>query len=325
MSNKKKDDINNNITQNNQSLRNYKKRGTFKENEIDELYTVTTKKLGDKYRNRLSLLMYKGNQVKNYFSKRANLDDDDDVIYESDNEEKLYITSSHFKNKSKANSLKDITKNKNNSSIQNFTENMSKFMTNDTNNYNSKDNISDDKKEISKIKEMYKRFKEEKMNLEIKKLLLNEEKEMPKYLERQIFDQLSKKYNFMKEEDKKSPKKKSNTYRSQIINKNAYQFYPNNNNLYSFNFIKGKTDELNTLKARNFRNYLSPIFFLGKTRDKFLNRISYASHEKFRKKIKKQNINDIKTENIRFLNIMGKDINELHEINKNNKNILTGT
>ena len=92
MSNNKKDNI-----QNHQSLRNYKKRGTFQENEIDELYNATTRKLDDKYRNRLSLLMYKGNQVKNYFSQRANLDN---IIYESDNEEKLYITSSHFKNKS---------------------------------------------------------------------------------------------------------------------------------------------------------------------------------------------------------------------------------
>jgi len=40
--------------------------------------------------------MYKGNQVKNYFSQRANLDN---IIYESDNEEKLYITSSDFKKK----------------------------------------------------------------------------------------------------------------------------------------------------------------------------------------------------------------------------------
>ena len=318
MSNNKKDNI-----QNHQSLRNYKKRGTFQENEIDELYNATTRKLDDKYRNRLSLLMYKGNQVKNYFSQRANLDN---IIYESDNEEKLYITSSDFKKKSKANSQKNMIKNNNNSSLHNFTENMSNFLTNDTNNYNSNDNLSNNKKERSKIKDMYNKFKEEKMNLEIKKLLLNEDKEMPKYLERQIFEQLSKKYNFMKVENKKFSKNNSNIYRSKIPNKNSFYFFPkNNNNLYSVNFIKDKTDELNTLKSKKYNNYLSPIFFLGKTRDKFLNRISYASHKKFRKEIKKQNINDIKIDNIKYLNIMGKDINELHEINKNNKNILTGT
>ena len=318
MSNNKKDNI-----QNHQSLRNYKKRGTFQENEIDELYNATTRKLDDKYRNRLSLLMYKGNQVKNYFSQRANLDN---IIYESDNEEKLYITSSDFKKKSKANSQKNMIKNNNNSSLHNFTENMSNFLTNDTNNYNSNDNLSNNKKERSKIKDMYNKFKEEKMNLEIKKLLLNEDKEMPKYLERQIFAQLSKKYNFMKVENKKFSKNNSNIYRSKIPNKNSFYFFPkNNNNLYSVNLIKDKTDELNTLKSKKYSNYLSPIFFLGKTRDKFLNRISYASHKKFRKEIKKQNINDIKIDNIKYLNIMGKDINELHEINKNNKNILTGT
>ena len=243
MSNNKKDNI-----QNHQSLRNYKKRGTFQENEIDELYNATTRKLDDKYRNRLSLLMYKGNQVKNYFSQRANLDN---IIYESDNEEKLYITSSDFKKKSKANSQKNMIKNNNNSSLHNFTENMSNFLTNDTNNYNSNDNLSNNKKERSKIKDMYNKFKEEKMNLEIKKLLLNEDKEMPKYLERQIFAQLSKKYNFMKVENKKFSKNNSNIYRSKIPNKNSFYFFPkNNNNLYSVNFIKDKTDELNTLKSK---------------------------------------------------------------------------
>ena len=173
---------NNNYNSNGYNLRNYVKKGTIKENAIDELYKKTTLKLGDDYRNRLSTLLYRENHVKDYFNKRINLDN---IIYEYDDEKKLYITLTKFKNNNSG---------QKNNSFQNLTENMSKFMTNDTNNYNGNENNKNENKDKLKVKDLLDKFKEERMKIEIKKLLLNEEKEMPKYLERQIFDQLSKKY-----------------------------------------------------------------------------------------------------------------------------------
>ena len=127
----KKDDNELNIKPNN--LRNYKKKGTIKENILNELYSTTFKKLDDKYKDRLSLLLYNGNNVNNYFSKRVNLDK---VVYKYDND-RLYITLSDFNNKIKSYSVKNINDNKNNSSYQNYTENMSNYMTCDTNNINN--------------------------------------------------------------------------------------------------------------------------------------------------------------------------------------------
>lgn len=309
------------------NLRNYVKKGTIKENAIDELYNVTTKKLGEKYQNRLSLLLYNGGKVKNYFDKRANLDK---VIYEyKEDEDKLYITLADFKKKNNSNSLKNIGNNKNNSSFQNYTENASKFLTSDTNHYNysknnnSNDNIINGKKNKLKIRDIYDKFKEERLNIEIKKLLLNEDKPMPKNLEREIFEKLNLEYNFMKE-DKKYSKNNLKLYGNKsIISKYDSLIPKNNKNINYVSYIKKKTDELNKIKLKRKKNYLSPIFFLGKTNDKFIHHISYASHEKLKIEKNDKDINNIKKENIKFLKIMGKDVNELHEINSNNKNIMS--
>lgn len=311
----------NNLIPKSKKLKNYVKKGTQKEIAINELYNVTTKKLGNDYRNKLSQLLYDGNQVKHYFSKRVNLDE---VIYENEDDKKLYITLTKFKNQKNVNSFKNIGHNKNNNSFQNYTENMSKFLTCDTNNYNNNENIIGEKKKL-KVKDLYDKFKEERMNIEIKKLLLNEEKDLPKHLEREIFEQLSQKYNFIKDKDNNSrPKNISSIYGSKSLIKSSNSFFPQyNKNFESIKLIKEKTEQLNSLKSKKYTNYLSPIFFLGKTRDKYLHNISYASHKKFRKQKKEQNINDIKKENIKYLKLIGNEINELHEINKDNKKIIT--
>ena len=49
---------NSNIQNSSSSLKNYIKKGTIKENAIDELYNRTTKKLEEDYRGRLHLLLY---------------------------------------------------------------------------------------------------------------------------------------------------------------------------------------------------------------------------------------------------------------------------
>jgi len=304
---------NSNINQINNNLRNYKKKGTIKENAIDELYNVTIKKLDDKYKDRLSLLMYNGNKVKNYFSKRADLDN---IIYNYKDEDKLYITLSNFKKNNNGSTSDNVLKNKNNSSYQNYTENVSNYLTNDTNNNNSSQNQMSEKKVKILARDMYEDFKEEILDREIKKLLLNEEKDLPRNLEKQIFAQLRKKYNFIKEE-KKSPKNNLRVYASY---KGNPLFKDNNVKFDSVDIIKKKTNELNILKAKKYKSYLSPIFFLGKTNDKFIQNISYASHKKFRKEKEDQNINNIKLENNKYLKIMGKDLNDLHEINKENNN-----
>jgi len=157
---KKNNDTNNNINSNTYNLRNYVKKGTIKENAINELYKKTTLKLGDNYRNRVSTLLYKENHVKDYFAKRLNLDN---IIYEYDDEKKLYITLTKFKNENNHNSLKNSGQN--NNSFHNFTENMSKFMTNDTNNYNSNENNKAENKDKLKVKDLLDKFKEERMNI----------------------------------------------------------------------------------------------------------------------------------------------------------------
>ena len=309
---------NSNIQNCSNSLKNYVKKGTIKENAIDELYNRTTKKLEEDYRGRLHLLLYNGNNVKDYFTKRVNLEK---VVYNYDDEDKLYITLADFKKKKNVASFKSIDQAKSNSSYQNYTENVSNFLTCDTNNYsNFETQTEETKRNKLLVKDIYDKFREVQLNREIKQLLLNEDKELPKHIERQIFERLNKEYNFMKED-----KKKSNNNLKIYSSYKSKPFFQNKNlNLKKIDIFREKADELRTLKQKKHIKYLSPIFFLGKNKDKYkyIDNISYASHQKLKKDNIGKDINDIKKENIRYLKIMGKGINDLHEVNLENKDII---
>ena len=309
---KRKDDNDLNIPAN--DLKNYTKKGPIEENALKELYQATVKKLDDKYKNRLSLLLYNGNNVDNYYLKRVNLDK---IEYKYD-KDKLYITLSNFNNKNKSSSVNNISKYKTNNSVQNFTENMSNVITNDTNNINNSEYLYKDRKQKISTKANYEKFQDERYEREINELLLNENKKLSKKLENYIFKKLSQQYNFMKE-DKKNPIHNIKLYSN---NKNKPFFQGNKIKIKSIDNIKEKTDELRALKSRNHKSYLSPIFFLGKTNDKYIQKISYDSHDKLKKENKAEIINNIKKDNIKYLKIMGKDVNNLKEINKENEDII---
>ena len=299
-----------------ENLRNYIKKGTIKENAIDELYKRTTKKLDDGYRNRLSLLLYNGRNVNDYFTKRVNLDN---VTIKINTEDKLYITLSNFKDKEKASSQNKEYKN--NKYSKNYTNNGSNcYICDNSNNSNNSHNINKNKIRL-RAEEAFGNWQEIILNKNIDKLLLNESEEIPINIQKQIWTQLRDKYNFMKDEKKQTNHSKIfNNYKVEPLIKNSYSYFPKrydkkfNSNI---KLIKEKTDELNKLKSRRYKNYLSPIFFLGKSRDKFLHQINYNLSEKFIKEINKQDINDIKKENVKYLNIIEKDIIDLHEVNKN--------
>ena len=309
---KRKDDNDLNIPAN--DLKNYTKKGPIEENALKELYQATVKKLDDKYKNRLSLLLYNGNNVDNYYLKRVNLDK---IEYKYD-KDKLYITLSNFNNKNKSSSVNNISKYKTNNSVQNFTENMSNVITNDTNNINNSEYLYKDRKQRISTKANYEKFQDERFEREINELLLNENKKLSKKLENYIFKKLSQQYNFMKE-DKKNPIHNIKLYSN---NKSKPFFQLNKIKIKSIDNIKEKTDELRALKSRNHKSYLSPIFFLGKTNDKYIQKISYDSHDKLKKENKAEIINNIKKDNIKYLKIMGKDVNNLKEINKENEDII---
>ena len=309
---KRKDDNDLNIPAN--DLKNYTKKGPIEENALKELYQATVKKLDDNYKNRLSLLLYNGNNVDNYYLKRVNLDK---VEYKYD-KDKLYITLSNFNNKNKSSSVNNINKYKTNNSVQNFTENISNVITNDTNNINNSEYLYKDRKQKISTKANYEKFQDERYEREINELLLNENKKLSKKLENYIFKKLSQQYNFMKE-DKKNPIHNIKLYSN---NKNKPFFQGNKIKIKSVDNIKEKTDELRALKSRNHKSYLSPIFFLGKTNDKYIQKISYDSHDKLKKENKAEIINNIKKDNIKYLKIMGKDVNNLKEINKENEDII---
>ena len=256
--------------------------------------------------------------MKDYFTKRVNLEK---VVYNYDDEDKLYITLADFKKKKNVASFKSINQAKSNSSYQNYTENLSNFLTCDTNNYsNFETQTEETKRNKLLVKDIYDKFREVQLNREIKQLLLNEDKELPKHIERQIFERLNKEYNFMKED-----KKKSNNNLKIYSSYKIKPFFQNKNlNLKKIDIFREKADELRTLKQKKHIKYLSPIFFLGKNKDKYkyIDNISYASHQKLKKDNIGKDINDIKKENIRYLKIMGKGINDLHEVNLENKDII---
>ena len=165
--------------------------------------------------------------------------------------------------------------------------------------------------------------------------------ELPKNAQKQIFNQLKMKYRFEDSiknkknyfsQHKSSNRNYNNTKKADTetprANKDTHLIFPkinNDNRLLDYLYIlKTKTDELNTIKQRKYKNYLSPIFFLGKNRANYLNNIKYTSFSKLQliNAKTKRDFKTINQENEKYLKIMGNDINTLSQINNENKNIL---
>lgn len=325
---------NNNSTFLSQTKSNiYTKKGTLKENQINLLYNLTHNKLNQEYINKLSQLLYDCKSTKNYSLKRINLDK---AIYKYDKNNELYITLPNFNYKNRS-----ITYDNKNSSIHNFTENGSNYLTNDTNynvsNYNQVNQGKDINKKKLNLNDIFGRREEEKLNRTIKKLLLNEDMEISKKTQKQIFNQLNLKYKFegfipnkrpyvshQKLINRKLATKQCDTETIKV-NKDTHYIFPQiNNNKYLdyLNVLKTKTNELNTIKKRKYKNYLSPIFFLGKNKANYLNNIKYTSYGKLSNGKTKKDFKTINQENEKYLKIMGNDINTLNEINNENKDII---
>lgn len=300
------------------------------------LYNLTRNKLNPEYINKLTQLLYDCKSTKNYSLKRINLDK---AIYKYDKNNELYITLPNFNYKNKSvtyDNNSNRIKNKNNS-IQNYTENGSNFLTNDTN-YNISyinPNIpkNENKKKLT-LKDLYGNREKEELDKTIKKLLLNEDLEMPKKAEKQIFNQLNKKYKFEGSQNKKRyvsqtklfSKRYDTDTESIKVNKNINYIFPQINRQNKFvdylKIIKNKTNELNSIKQKKSKSYLSPLFFLGKNRDNYLNNIKYISYRKFSNDKNLKNSEKISEENHKYLKKMGDDIDNLNIINNENKDIL---
>lgn len=300
------------------------------------LYNLTRNKLNSDYINKLTQLLYDCKSTKNYSLKRINLDK---AIYKYDKNNELYITLPNFNYKNKSvtyDNNSNRIKNKNNS-IQNYTENGSNFLTNDTN-YNISyinPNIpkNENKKKLT-LKDLYGNREKEELDKTIKKLLLNEDLEMPKKAEKQIFNQLNKKYKFEGSQNKKRyvsqtklfSKRYDTDTESIKVNKNINYIFPQINRQNKFvdylKIIKNKTNELNSIKQKKSKSYLSPLFFLGKNRDNYLNNIKYISYRKFSNDKNLKNSEKISEENHKYLKKMGDDIDNLNIINNENKDIL---
>ena len=300
------------------------------------LYNLTRNKLNPEYINKLTQLLYDCKSTKNYSLKRINLDK---AIYKYDKNNELYITLPNFNYKNKSvtyDNNSNKIKNKNNS-IQNYTENGSNFLTNDTNCNISYINPNIPKNENKKkltLKDLYGNREKEELDKTIKKLLLNEDLEMPKKAEKQIFNQLNKKYKFEGSQNKKRyvsqtklfSKRYDTDTESIKVNKNINYIFPQINRQNKFvdylKIIKNKTNELNSIKQKKSKSYLSPLFFLGKNRDNYLNNIKYISYRKFSNDKNLKNSEKISEENHKYLKKMGDDIDNLNIINNENKDIL---
>ena len=175
----------------------YIKKGTMKENQLDLLCTLTNNKMNSNYIDKMAHLLYDCKSTKNYPLKRINLDK---AVYKFNKNNELYLTLADFYYKNRSITYDSKINNKN-SSIINYTENGSNFLSIDSN-YNTRS---------------------------IKRLLLNEEQEIPKFTKKLLFNQLKSKYNFMKDEKNEetegkklsSPQPKLNVrYESKSININ---------------------------------------------------------------------------------------------------------
>ena len=310
----------------------YIKKGTMKENQLDLLCTLTNNKMNSNYIDKMTHLLYDCKSTKNYPLKRINLDK---AVYKFNKNNELYLTLADFYYKNRSITYDSKINNKN-SSIINYTENGSNFLSIDSNyNNNSNYQISENNQKKINIDDIYGNKDEEKLSRSIKRLLLNEEQEIPKFTKKLLFNQLKSKYNFMKDEKNEetegkklsSPQPKLNVrYESKSKNKEQNLIFPklsDNKFVDYLKILKQKTFELDALKHKRFKKYSSPIFLLGKNKAKNLSYFQYISFRNLNHDKSKDNNKNDNKENQNYLKIMGKDIRKLCKINEENKNIIS--
>ena len=165
----------------------YIKKGTMQENELDLIYTLTKNKLNSNYIDKMAHLLYDCKSTKNYPLKRINLDK---AVYKFNKNNELYLTLPNFYYKNRSITYYNKKKKKNNSII-NYTENGSNFLSIDSNyNNNSNYQITENNQTKLNMDDIYGNRDEEKLNRSIKRLLLNEELEIPKLTKKLLFNQL---------------------------------------------------------------------------------------------------------------------------------------
>lgn len=310
----------------------YIKKGTMQESQLDLLCNLTKNKMNSNYIDKMAHLLYDCKSTKNYPLKRINLDK---AVYKFNKNNELYLTLPDFYYKNRSITYDSKINNKN-SSIINYTENGSNFLSIYSNyNNNSNYQITDNNQNKINIDDIYGNNDEEKLSRSIKKLLLNEEQEIPKYTKKLLFNQLKSKYNFMKDDKDEetegkqisSPQPKLNVrYESKSINKEQNLIFPklsDNKFVDYLKILKQKTFELDALKHKRFKKYSSPIFFLGKNKAKHLSYFQFMSFRNLNNNKSKNNNKNDNKENQNYLKIMGNDIKKLCKINEENKNIIS--
>lgn len=303
----------------------YIKKGTMIENQLDLLYSLARNKLDSDYIDKLSQILYECKTIKNYPLKRINLEK---TIYSYNKNNELYITLPNFyyKNKSMTSDNK-INNNKKNNSIQNSTENGSNFLTTNDTNYNSSNiQLSEINKKKLNIFDIYGNKDEEKLNRSIKKLLLDDKKELTGDTCKLFFNQLNKKYNFENSNKKKKFLTKSKLRlkkNTKVLKNNLNLIFPkiSNDKFYDYlNVLKRKTYELDKLKSNRYKNDDTPIIFLGRNNSKYYSELKNSYLKLNKDKIMNDKIRSV--ENKKFIKLMENDVNSLLKINKENKYIL---
>ena len=303
----------------------YVKKGTMIENQLDLLYSLARNKLDSDYIDKLSQILYECKTIKNYPLKRINLEK---TIYSYNKNNELYITLPNFyyKNKSMTSDNK-INNNIKNNSIQNSTENGSNFLTTNDTNYNSSNiQLSVINKKKLNIFDIYGNKDEEKLNRSIKKLLLDDKKELTGDTCKLYFNQLTKKYNFENSNKKKKFLTKSKLRlkkNTKALKNNLNLIFPkiSNDKFYDYlNVLKRKTYELDKLKSNRYKNDDTPIIFLGRNNSKYYSELKNSYLKLNKDKIMNDKIRSV--ENKKFIKLMENDVNSLLKINKENKYIL---
>ena len=303
----------------------YIKKGTMIENQLDLLYSLARNKLDSDYIDKLSQILYECKTIKNYPLKRINLEK---TIYSYNKNNELYITLPNFyyKNKSMTSDNK-INNNIKNNSIQNSTENGSNFLTTNDTNYNSSNiQLSEINKKKLNIFDIYGNKDEEKLNRSIKKLLLDDKKELTGETCKLYFNQLNKKYNFENSNKKKKILTKTKLRlkkNTKVLKNNLNLIFPkiSNDKFYDYlNVLKRKTYELDKLKSKRYKNDDTPILFLGRNNSKYYSELKNSYLKLNKDKIMNDKIRSV--ENKKFIKLMENDVNSLLKINKENKYIL---